>query len=231
MLFDELKKKLEANGFAVSVFAGGDVGGQEVDLGLCGQLLGLSGLTAGKPVAEGHSTDLGRTDLASGAKQNQTMRNPKPPVLATFWLLFVCTKSNRGTSPLDQNPVGFLIHVAPNPPKIPPNPPQIPRRGGAPKGRPREGGLEPPCAFKRSQIAAIKAAVTAIDRNAFIIVCEAHDGIDGAIDQRVHGQAGDVHGHNAVEGVIEVAEGQISPCSIWGCAGRGCGCWSRPCTP
>lgn len=31
------------------------------------------------------------------------------------------------------------------------------------------------CAFKRSQIAAIKAAVTAIDRNAFIIVCEAHE--------------------------------------------------------
>ena len=31
------------------------------------------------------------------------------------------------------------------------------------------------CAFKRSQIAAIKAAVTAIDPNAFIIVCEAHE--------------------------------------------------------
>jgi len=31
------------------------------------------------------------------------------------------------------------------------------------------------CAFKRSQIAAIKGAVTAIDPNAFIIVCEAHE--------------------------------------------------------
>ena len=31
------------------------------------------------------------------------------------------------------------------------------------------------CAFKRSQIAAIKAAVTEIDPNAFIIVCEAHE--------------------------------------------------------
>lgn len=31
------------------------------------------------------------------------------------------------------------------------------------------------CAFKRSQIAAIKTAVTAIDPNAFIIVCEAHE--------------------------------------------------------
>lgn len=31
------------------------------------------------------------------------------------------------------------------------------------------------CAFKRSQIAAIKAAVTAIDPNAFIIVCDAHE--------------------------------------------------------
>lgn len=31
------------------------------------------------------------------------------------------------------------------------------------------------CAFKRSQIAAIKAAVTAIDPAAFIIVCEAHE--------------------------------------------------------
>ena len=31
------------------------------------------------------------------------------------------------------------------------------------------------CAFKRSQIAAIKAAVTAIDPSAFIIVCEAHE--------------------------------------------------------
>ena len=31
------------------------------------------------------------------------------------------------------------------------------------------------CAFKRSQFAAIKAAVTAIDPNAFIIVCEAHE--------------------------------------------------------
>ena len=31
------------------------------------------------------------------------------------------------------------------------------------------------CAFKRSQIAAIKAAVIAIDPNAFIIVCEAHE--------------------------------------------------------
>ena len=31
------------------------------------------------------------------------------------------------------------------------------------------------CAFKRNQIAAIKAAVTAIDPNAFIIVCEAHE--------------------------------------------------------
>ncbi|MBD5161383.1 MAG: YitT family protein [Oscillibacter sp.] len=31
------------------------------------------------------------------------------------------------------------------------------------------------CAFKRSQIAAIKAAVTALDPNAFIIVCEAHE--------------------------------------------------------
>lgn len=31
------------------------------------------------------------------------------------------------------------------------------------------------CAFKRSQIAAIKAAVTNIDPNAFIIVCEAHE--------------------------------------------------------
>ena len=31
------------------------------------------------------------------------------------------------------------------------------------------------CAFKRSQIAAIKAAVTAIDPDAFIIVCEAHE--------------------------------------------------------
>lgn len=31
------------------------------------------------------------------------------------------------------------------------------------------------CAFKRSQIAAIKSAVTAIDPNAFIIVCEAHE--------------------------------------------------------
>ena len=31
------------------------------------------------------------------------------------------------------------------------------------------------CAFKRSQIAAIKAAVTSIDPNAFIIVCEAHE--------------------------------------------------------
>ncbi len=31
------------------------------------------------------------------------------------------------------------------------------------------------CAFKRSQIAAIKAAVTGIDPNAFIIVCEAHE--------------------------------------------------------
>ena len=31
------------------------------------------------------------------------------------------------------------------------------------------------CAFKRSQIAAIKASVTQIDPNAFIIVCEAHE--------------------------------------------------------
>ena len=31
------------------------------------------------------------------------------------------------------------------------------------------------CAFKRTQIAAIKAAVTAIDPNAFIIVCDAHE--------------------------------------------------------
>lgn len=31
------------------------------------------------------------------------------------------------------------------------------------------------CAFKRSQIAAIKTAVTAIDPNAFIIVCDAHE--------------------------------------------------------
>lgn len=31
------------------------------------------------------------------------------------------------------------------------------------------------CAFKRSQIAAIKATVTAIDPRAFIIVCEAHE--------------------------------------------------------
>ena len=31
------------------------------------------------------------------------------------------------------------------------------------------------CAFKRNQIAAIKAAVTAIDPIAFIIVCEAHE--------------------------------------------------------
>lgn len=31
------------------------------------------------------------------------------------------------------------------------------------------------CAFKRSQIATIKAAVTNIDPNAFIIVCEAHE--------------------------------------------------------
>jgi len=31
------------------------------------------------------------------------------------------------------------------------------------------------CAFKRSQIAAIKASVTAIDPGAFIIVCEAHE--------------------------------------------------------
>lgn len=31
------------------------------------------------------------------------------------------------------------------------------------------------CAFKRSQIAVIKASVTAIDPNAFIIVCEAHE--------------------------------------------------------
>lgn len=31
------------------------------------------------------------------------------------------------------------------------------------------------CAFKRTQIAAIKAAVTAIDLNAFIIVCDAHE--------------------------------------------------------
>ena len=31
------------------------------------------------------------------------------------------------------------------------------------------------CAFKRSQIAAVKAAVTEIDPNAFIIVCEAHE--------------------------------------------------------
>ena len=31
------------------------------------------------------------------------------------------------------------------------------------------------CAFKRSQIAAIKASITAIDPHAFIIVCEAHE--------------------------------------------------------
>ena len=31
------------------------------------------------------------------------------------------------------------------------------------------------CAFKRSQFAAVKATVTAIDPNAFIIVCEAHE--------------------------------------------------------
>ncbi len=31
------------------------------------------------------------------------------------------------------------------------------------------------CAFKRSQISAIKGAVTAIDPNAFIIVCDAHE--------------------------------------------------------
>ena len=31
------------------------------------------------------------------------------------------------------------------------------------------------CAFKRSQIVPIKAAVTAIDPNAFVIVCEAHE--------------------------------------------------------
>ncbi|MDE6998340.1 MAG: DUF2179 domain-containing protein, partial [Oscillospiraceae bacterium] len=31
------------------------------------------------------------------------------------------------------------------------------------------------CAFKRNQIAAIKATVTAIDPIAFIIVCEAHE--------------------------------------------------------
>ena len=31
------------------------------------------------------------------------------------------------------------------------------------------------CAFKRSQIAPIKATVTGVDPNAFIIVCEAHE--------------------------------------------------------
>ena len=43
---------------------------------------------------EAVSTDLDTPDLASGAKQIKYMRNPKPLVLATFWLLFVCTKSN-----------------------------------------------------------------------------------------------------------------------------------------
>ena len=44
---------------------------------------------------EAASTNLDTPDLASGAKQIKHMRNPKPPVLAIFWLLFVCTKSNR----------------------------------------------------------------------------------------------------------------------------------------
>jgi len=44
-------------------------------------------------------------------------------------------------------------------------------RGGY-SGDPKQVVL---CAFKRSQIAAIKAAVTQIDPNAFIIVCEAHE--------------------------------------------------------
>ena len=44
-------------------------------------------------------------------------------------------------------------------------------RGGF-SGDPKQVVL---CAFKRSQIAVIKAAVTAIDPSAFIIVCEAHE--------------------------------------------------------
>ena len=44
-------------------------------------------------------------------------------------------------------------------------------RGGY-SGDPKQVVL---CAFKRSQISAIKAAVTAIDASAFIIVCEAHE--------------------------------------------------------
>lgn len=44
-------------------------------------------------------------------------------------------------------------------------------RGGF-SGDPKQVVL---CAFKRSQIAAIKSAVTAIDPSAFIIVCDAHE--------------------------------------------------------
>lgn len=44
-------------------------------------------------------------------------------------------------------------------------------RGGY-SGDPKQVVL---CAFKRNQIAVIKAAITAIDANAFIIVCEAHE--------------------------------------------------------
>lgn len=47
----------------------------------------------------------------------------------------------------------------------------LPGRGGY-TGKEKDVVL---CAFKRSQIAAIKAAVIATDPQAFLIVCEAHE--------------------------------------------------------
>ena len=35
-----------------------------------------------------------------------------------------------------------------------------------------------------------------------------HLGVDGAVDHGVHGEAGDIHGDDAVEGVVDAAEGQ-----------------------
>ena len=68
---------------------------------------------------EAVGTDLDRTDLASGAKQNQHMRNPKPLVLATFWLLFVCTKSNWAACGRRAAQVPQAVGLQPSPPRRP----------------------------------------------------------------------------------------------------------------
>ncbi len=47
-------------------------------------------------------------------------------------------------SPQIRTPEGFLIHVAPNPSKLPPNPHKSPAEEVRPKGGPERGGLEPP---------------------------------------------------------------------------------------